>query len=93
MQRSLRVDREVLTEWLRDDRAFDVAWSSATRIDCACALRRQIQERLAVFPLDGQQPLALILREQLLASRGRFGDRGIDALSFACRALISDRKQ
>ncbi|RQV09260.1 hypothetical protein DF047_11810 [Burkholderia cenocepacia] len=70
-----------------------MAWARATRIDCAFALCRQIHERLAVFLLDGQQPLALISREQLFASRRRFGDRGIDALSFACRALTSDRKQ
>ncbi|CAD9224346.1 hypothetical protein BCEN4_40012 [Burkholderia cenocepacia] len=70
-----------------------MARASATRIDCAFALCRQIHERLAVSALDGQQPLALIQHEQLLASRDRFGDRGIDALSFACRALISDRKQ
>ncbi|WP_175875246.1 hypothetical protein [Burkholderia sp. BCC0097] len=69
-----------------------MAWSSATRIDCAFALCRQIHERLAVFPLDGQLLLALIQREQLLAVR-RLGDRGIDALSFAGHALTSDRKQ
>ncbi|MCA8234318.1 hypothetical protein [Burkholderia cenocepacia] len=70
-----------------------MAWSSATRIDCAFALCRQIHERLAVFPLDGQLLLALIQREQLLAVRRRLRDRGIDALSFAGHALTSDRKQ
>ena len=54
------------------------------------ALRRHIRERLSVFPLDGQQPLELIEREQLLAFRGRFGDRGIDEFSraHACMATM-----